>query len=715
MRLRDAATPTVLIVMAAGAAVYATLLDRNHVSDADREARRRDALPSFHVGDVTRIELVHGPEHTVIERDTLADAGSHGTTWTMTSPRRGAADPGAVDALLRELDLAERLRDVDPTVPTGLDAPRATGTFAMGALTVRLALGAPAPRPEGAAYMSVAGEGTFVVGRALATQLLRGADAYRQRSLLRCGASQIARVDVKGVSSGDVTLERRGPTFRLSGGARAGRSDVEHLFGALADAQAETFLDDDAADRVLAAGAFTVELTPADPAAPHVTLRVGGACPTLEGDVVAVRVSPDRMSACIPRVLSDALGTSAAALTDRSPFFARVDEIEEIRLESEDGAARIDLARKGSGWRERAPEEHDLSHDESESAAALVSSLAGARATEVMPSTGTAAAGRGGRARVTVTRTGSAATEAIVLGPVEADGSTWATRLDDGAKLHLDAATARRFEPHRVALRARDLWGRVVDPASIVAIDDTCGPAGEKLEWRGGAWELRAPSPMAPDPGAVADLTSALARTHVESWITESDDGRFGLHGPGACRVTVTLATPGDAGTSSVDLLFGAATDGGTFGQRSDDPAVFVAPPELRALVTHPVVDRHGFVLDPASLASLSVVHGGTRRTAHLDAVPPDPLVDRAAGLVVLAALHTGGPRAGEGLDSPALELVAAAKVDAGAGAAETRIRVGAPAVVDAQDGYFARCAGVDATFVLRKASVDALLQALTE
>ena len=91
----------------------------------------------------------------------------------MTSPRRDATDPAAVDVLLRELEMATRLARSSEGDARGLDSPRVRGAVDVGPIEYRFALGADAAAPEGAAYMRIEGEGTFVVGRSLKVQLLR--------------------------------------------------------------------------------------------------------------------------------------------------------------------------------------------------------------------------------------------------------------------------------------------------------------------------------------------------------------------------------------------------------------------------------------------------------------------------------------------------------------------------------------------------------------
>ena len=104
MNARSTVTSIALVVLAAATAAYAYLVDRGTVSDSDRAGRRTDVFPSFRVAEVTRVEIAHDSEPSlVLERD--ADAGG-ASSWTMTSPRHERADSAAVDMLLRELELA---------------------------------------------------------------------------------------------------------------------------------------------------------------------------------------------------------------------------------------------------------------------------------------------------------------------------------------------------------------------------------------------------------------------------------------------------------------------------------------------------------------------------------------------------------------------------------------------------------------------------------
>jgi hypothetical protein len=710
LNARSALTPIALVVLAAATAAYAYLVDRGTVSDADRAERRRDVFPSFRVDDVTHVELSHGDESLVLERD--ADAGG-ASVWAMTSPRRERADSAAVDVLLRELELATRVREVDGA-SAGLDAPRARGTVTIGKLSYRFALGGDAPRPEGAAYLRVDGEGTFVVERSLKVQLLRGADAYRDRRLLAYGASAIARLEVAAASGASFTLEREGGTFRVAGrGLRASRTAVDRLMAALADARAETFLDDATADRAIGAPDFTVTIAPRDGGHERVELRLGGDCPGQPGDAVVVRTAPARLSACAARALVVALGTTGDALVDDAPFFAHADEMEELRLERlGTGAGQlVEAARKGTGWHERSPEDRDLTPDEVDSANALALALAQARGTEVR---------RVGaderweaRTRVTIVRTGGPTSETVELAAASPDGTALVRRSDDGALVRLPRTMARRFEPHPVALRARSLWPVAFDPGAVVAVEDTCGPTPQRLELRDRTWTMRTPAGLQADAVSVTDLVGSAAHAKADAWLVESDDGTFGFDGPGACSLTLTLdAGAGDAGSRRVSIALGAAGDGGFYARTQDGPAVFVASAGLRAMLAHPAIDRARFRIEAGTGTRVTVIRDGARRAVPADAGDDDPLAAAVAGLYAQSALHAGPATSDEGLDRPTLELLTTTRSDGGA-AVEARIVIGARTRVDGADAYFARVSGIDATFAVPDARVAAIVGAM--
>jgi hypothetical protein len=289
------------------------------------------------------------------------------------------------------------------------------------------------------------GEGTFVVDRDVKASLLRGADDYRDRVLVPYGLGETARLEVRS-PAGAFVLERAGAELRLggAGGLRVAREAIDRVFGALADARAEAFLD--LADAAPAEGAIDVDLVPREASRPRVHLSVGGPCPAQPQDVAVVRTTPTRVTACIASGPAAALDVPSQALVDEHLLAAHADEIEQIRLEPPGGSGiSVDLARRGTGWHQRMPEDRDLLPAEVEVVGERVTDLAGARASEVRA--GGAGAKATPRGRVTVTRTGEPAPEVIELDGAGPDGTVTARRLDDGAVMKLAPATAGLLDP----------------------------------------------------------------------------------------------------------------------------------------------------------------------------------------------------------------------------------------------------------------------------
>jgi hypothetical protein len=540
------------------------------------------------------------------------------------------------------------------------------------------------------------------------------------------GANEIARVEVRAAEpSRGFAIERSGGTFRVAGtGLRASRAVVDRIFAALADTRAESFVDDATADAALARPAFGVALTARDAKHPRVELRVGGECPGEPEDVVVIRDAPSRVSACAPRTIAGALETAREGLTDESVLFAHADEVEELRLEPVGASgARVELARKGRGWRERAPQDRDLSSDEAESASALVLALAGARGVD--PVRTPADEHLAVHARATIVRVGAGDTEVVDVGATGPDGAALVRREDDGAILRVPRAVARRFEPHPVALRARPVWRDPFDAASVVAVDDSCGPIAQRLELHDHVWTMPAPAGFAADAVSVTELTQVLARAKADAWVAETDDGTFGFAAPGSCAISLTLdGGAGAAGPRRAGIAFGAETDAGVYARALGDTSVFVAPLLLRDAVSHPEIDRGRLRLDMRGLTNVMLERRGARialaragdHLARTDDARDDgggegDLESALAGLYAYAALHPGPAVRGEGFSAPTLEIRASKRTDAGV-ARTTHIAIGAPTHVEMLDAYFARVSGIDATYAVPRRAVDAILDA---
>lgn len=436
---RGALTSLALVVLAAGSLVYAYFLDRGGADDADGAAGARRVFPRFDVPDVKEVVIESAAGRLVLERS--EDAAS---SWRMTSPHVEPADPAAVRALLEDMHVAARIRDVavDPRA-AGLGSPRAHGSVAVGPWRYEFELGAPAPIPEGAAYMRIDGKSVFVTDRLLAEDLLRGADAYRDTILVPYGISETATVTVHDPEhpGDDVVLSRSGPTFRMDG-VRASRSALEGLFAGLAAARADSFVDGSGPASV-ASGGLEISLVPVEASRPRVHLRFGGPCPGNDKDVVVAVEEPSRRVACVPSAAVEALRKPRSGYVDDRLLYARADEVAELRFESQARGVLLDLARRGRGWHERAPEDRELAGPDADGASALVDRLTALQASQIAPP----AQGELLAPHTTVTVVAAGGThEVFVAGGGGPGAALRVRRGDDGAVLVLPDPAARDLE-----------------------------------------------------------------------------------------------------------------------------------------------------------------------------------------------------------------------------------------------------------------------------
>jgi hypothetical protein len=575
-----------------------------------------------------------------------------------------------------------------------MDTPRATGEIGMGAVTYRFALGGEAKAPEGAAYLRVDGLGTDVVSRDVATAILQGSDAYRSRTLVPYLSIQLARLDVKNESGGFAITRVDDVSFKLGSGLRASRDKLDGVWSALAEMRAESFLDDATAAAHVASPRDTVTMTPKDAARPTGVLRVGDACPGSDTGVVVVRDAPTKLSACAPKGVLDGLAVTEGALVDTHLFAAHDDEVAELRIEtlpSGSGPA-IELARKESAWREKAPVERDLSGEDADAASALVTAVARAEGTSPETSPQKSDAPFVARSRVTIHRADGDTTEVVEVGAPDASGDAVVRRAFDGAQLHVTAAMARRLVPSQVALRGREVWSPPIEGAPVLAVETHCDGADgvdQRAVRDGAAWSLRAPAGYAADNASVLDVIDTVQRLRAESWVADADDGHFGF---GACTLALELA--GDAGPRVARIDLGKDGEGGVYAKASDGPAVFVAPKALRDRARSWLIDLHG--LAPPNVATVTLERDGKRLAFSNDAGDDatDDVLRAASVLRADSAVHLGPARPGEGLAHPALTIMFQ-----GPDASRT-IVVGAPLGSDEKMRH-ARIPGVDATFAI--------------
>jgi hypothetical protein len=172
----------------------------------------------------------------------------------------------------------------------------------MKPLVYHFELGGPAPAPEGAAYFRVDGEGTYVVSKDFATSLRNGAGTYRDRSVVPYLSLDLAGLEI-GAHGTTLALTRVDDvSFKIGGsGLRASRDGMDKIWGALAEARAESFLADVDAVRALGTDPIRVRMIPKNTSKEAGEIALGGSCPGHADDVVLVRKAPGPKAACVPK------------------------------------------------------------------------------------------------------------------------------------------------------------------------------------------------------------------------------------------------------------------------------------------------------------------------------------------------------------------------------------------------------------------------------
>lgn len=707
MKLRRHVASLVLVAAAVVLGAYVLVVERKRPADAERRGREHSVFPAFRRDGELRVELRRDGTTLLLERSADGGVGA----WRMRAPFDEPADEVASDKLLRELEFAGFVRRVQDTTIGDFERPRLRGTLTLGALTYRFALDGPASTPEENAYLRVDGEGTFVVGREVVVAIEQPAALFRDRSVVPLSAGELGRIALTTASS-SVVLERAGESFHvLEGGLRASREATERLLGSIAALRAESFPSDADADRATATPVATLRLTSRDGKA-ATELVVGAPCAGASESVTVLRRTAPRRAICAPRGVLEGFDADANALIDRALFGLRVDEISELRIETLPAGLRVEIARKGGGWHERSPDEHDLDNDEVDAASTLLALIAQARAVDGTAVAGSSTAPFVAASRVTVLGPGERE-EIVEVDAPRAGEARRVRRKADGAILQVVDAVAAKLAPSRLALRGKRLLSAPIDGPGTLELRLACDGPPQVIVRDGSGFHFLAPKGLPVDAAAVTDLLRRVEHARVESWVGETDTGRYGF-AESAC--TLHAVRESDAGDRFVDVAFGGRAERGYFAKTQDAGPVGVVSADLRPLFGRALVDRSVFRVDDAMLAEAALSRGGktfvVRNTGeHAELVPASPkatgrdLVLAIARLRAVDVAHLGPATAAEGFATPALEVRVTRKGET----VGERFLLGTAIIRQDRRVRFARRDGVDATYVVAEEDVRPL------
>lgn len=711
--MKKHATTLVLFLVAVGLGVW-LWLGRDKVTEGERKRRDTSVFPAWRRDDLSGLTIAHDGETLVLERDAKVDG-----PWRMASPRVEHVDQAAAERLMTTLEFANVVRKVGDDANLGFDPPRAAGSLTMGSIVFRFVLGGASPRPEGSSYFRIDDGAPFVVSKELTGALLASSDVYRDRSVVPYLSLELARFEVVHPRGGFVVERKNERSFEVGGlHVLASRTALDRVWGALAEMRAEAFPKDADAEQRTREPRLTIRMIPKDPGKPASEIVIGETCPGHPDDVVVLRRTPTRGAACAPRgALEALLGILPDDLVDRRPFSFRHDEVEELRLESlasepvAVGAPRaIELARRGSGFHLREPDDRELEAGEADAVSELLSMIEQGVASEVLaPGTAARPPFRAiARARV---RAGEYE-ETIEVGPLPAKrpepseraadasaepvtGVILLRRVADDALLVVPAPVARRLVPRATTLRSRVLLG---ETRRVKRIALRCSTAQDFVD-EGSGLAMVDPPGYETD-GSIVQLESGLVRGKVLAWVADQDDGSFGF-GPGSgtpeadCRVVLAFADE----NAPVTVRLGADGEGGTYGMIDGRPGVFVAPLAISELARRIYVSHASLRVEPTRIESVKVTSRGTPVVAR----EPEALRAAAAALFADRAASLGPPNVGP----PDVEITIAL---ADGGPAK---RITCSAARTTSSGSWRRCATPDvrAVFDVKPALVDAFVK----
>jgi hypothetical protein len=726
------------LVLVALLGVVLVIASRGRVTTAETSARSGNVLSVWRPDDVTRLQIERPGEHIVLERQGGVDgdagqsgaAGDRATTgWTLTSPIHEAADSYAVDKLLAALDHATWVRRIEAnsveSKTLGLDTPRVVVKIQMGSIGVTLSLGKPAPSPQGAVYLEVSesdstGRILLVPGDFVRELTLKLSD-LRTRDLLPFDREELARIAV-GIGSSRVEVRRtdRGDWVTATG-LRAERTAIERMLVGLERATADRPLDVGEASQNLGQPTgerVTVEVGSrgaSDATRGAVKLELGGRCPGDGTLIVALRQAPLPMAGCVPPSVPAALKSASEEVRGGSLFWLHPDEVEALDIELD--GKKLALERKGSGFVLRAPAKGDVELEAGNERLAAITGLEGTLLDlgSASPPGLEATVGR-------VSLRSSAATErqvkseSVELGRARADGTFVARRTRDGAVLELPASALRLLTPDSTLLRSAKILAFAA--SDVVEIAMVSERASQRIvRTQSGVFDLVEPAGQAYDSAVIDDIVRTLGTLTAERWVADRDDGSFGLSRP---RLEARVRLTGDAGPRERTLRVGDRAGADSYASVSGSEGVFAISGSTIDALDALALDRSVFMLSPeatrrielsAGDRTLELVKRGDRFVASRGTLGPSQiqtLVDALSGLRAEAALHLGPPRPEEGLNDPLLRVRYV--LEAGAIREWT---LGSGDSWRSMSIHYARATGTNATYVVTRAPVRVVLDAL--
>jgi hypothetical protein len=729
---------TVIVILAVAALLvgFIFLFERGSMTTSEKMARKGRVFTEFRKDAVSRLEITRqGQSPVVVERDMIQKELDE-ERWDITAPRELKADDTEVRQVLSAIDylLADRAvqgkdKTTDPAL--GLAKPRLEAAFTIGGKTTTFRIGGDARGEKVYLATDSAPDTVYAVNADFLESLDKGLNDLRDKKLVAAELKTADSIRLKRAED-TVALKKRdaadwevkvGGTFVL-----AASDQVRDLTSAVQDLEADEFIEDDVKKASfgkygLDAPAVSIELGLGEDK--FVTVSVGKACPGEKKRRYAMASGANTV-ACVSDDILQVAERPLLRFEETRPAVFNADDVVKVALAG--GGDTLELEREDEKWR-AVSKKVDI---DSDAVDRLLKSITETRATAVDAGEAATSALGEVRGKATFTLADNMGEAALEWFDGADDASIRMRRDAEPAVLTVPKALAEALQPNILAFRAKTIENGDENDATALTIT---GPAAQTLARKDGLWTVLKPFGVAADVTAARTLAGLVSEVKVDEFVAQKASAEHGLTPPWA-TVTLTLETvdgdakgeekSGDEAKKTVKkeltLELGAKTDlGRRFARlRGADPVVFTVGDAYENAVSRPLIARDLLQIDDVDLRTLSLATPA--RMLNLiksldtwkaeDDTPVDTdtlkrLIADLGGVKTVSAVSFGpeDPAFGE----PLLTI----KATAGKDGEETTIKtltVGAKSPDPAEDGYFARTDGIDATFVLPARLVNDLL-----
>jgi hypothetical protein len=525
---------------------------------------RDSHIARFNITDARRVEIRHGSEDIVLEKDK--------ENWKIVKPLAAEADNAKVTDLLTKLsELQARDKDIldkDDPKKYGFDKPDAVVTVTVEeeikgseskekktrTLTVRV--GKHDADKKKLYVMSGDWPRINIVDESLEPLVNRSALAYRGKRLFDFSAADAAKIDIDNRGK-KLTLEQDKGAWRLTSPAKA-QADAAKVDGLLADLghlEASEFVnqkptkDELDSQYGLAKSPLTVRVEFADKKKPAQVLHVGKASAGKGG--YFARVADEGPVFTINAELHERLASDSLSYRPQMLWQIQPEDVASLRIHKA-GQTEYTLTHSGTIWKLSGPFETKAL---AESALKMAAELGTAKVENYKAHEAKSLAEYGlDKPALTV---GVAAKDGkehtLLIGKPSAEGAThYAKRSDDPAVFTVGATLVHAAD--RPALDLIDTRLLNVDAAKVERLHSQSGDKSLTLEKKADVWRATE-SPagaFTPDPEATLSLNllwSDFRAQRFAAYGKNVDWAKYGLDKP-AVRVTIKA----DANEHTIEL-----------------------------------------------------------------------------------------------------------------------------------------------------------------